>query len=449
VAEVLVEHPPHADGQTALLYERYGTRIYRFCLSRLRSREEAEDAVQSTFLRAHGALRQGVVPHSETAWLFKIAQNVCVSRAVASSRRTKVEHAAELEQVNERIPDARRQHDELIGLADALAQMPANLRRPFLLREWKGLSYAEIAEDLGVSQSAVETLIFRARRHLAGALDVTASRLRRAVKALNLGPVLDLMRSLLAGGGAKVAAVVAVATVGAVGVAVVPGSQGRTPNPAPQVAPTGTPGATPVSGSGSRATQPSSRAQQSARSRAAGNFAVRGKLRANGGRLTGTSSPNSAAPRAGTPGIPPTAGPTTSSTPPSGTSSPAAPSGSSNASGPSGSTSSSVPPVVVIPKVPVTPPSGSGGVPEVPVPPLPSLPGVPPLPQVPAVPQVPPVQPPSVPPLPSLTPPPLPVPPPSVPPVPPVPPLPQPPPVPQVVPPPPPVPPLPPPPLLP
>ena len=48
--------------------------------------------------------------------------------------------------------------------------MPENLRRVILLREWQGLSYAEIAETTGHTHAAVETLIFRARRHLAKAL---------------------------------------------------------------------------------------------------------------------------------------------------------------------------------------------------------------------------------------------------------------------------------------
>ncbi len=49
--------------------------------------------------------------------------------------------------------------------------MPEQQRRAILLREWQGLSYREIAGELEVSQSAVETLIFRARRSLAQGLE--------------------------------------------------------------------------------------------------------------------------------------------------------------------------------------------------------------------------------------------------------------------------------------
>jgi len=49
--------------------------------------------------------------------------------------------------------------------------MPENQRRAILLREWQGLSYREISAELDLSQAAVEMLIFRARRALAGALE--------------------------------------------------------------------------------------------------------------------------------------------------------------------------------------------------------------------------------------------------------------------------------------
>src|SRR5207237_7645600 len=93
-------------------------------------------------------------------------------------------------------PDAESARVELAGLDDALASMPENLRRAILLREWQGLSYAEIADALELSQSAVETLIFRARRYLANALDSTVKQpARRVASALNLGPLVAAIRA--------------------------------------------------------------------------------------------------------------------------------------------------------------------------------------------------------------------------------------------------------------
>ena len=172
------------DAEASRLYAEYADKIYRFCLGQLRSREEAEDAVQNTFLRVCTALRKGVVPEFEGPWLYKIAHNVCLSRRLGSSRRARVETPSDLDVLGERAAAHTPDADELFGLDDALADMPANLRRPLLMREWQGMSYAEISEALGVSHSAVETLIFRARRHLAQALTDSIKKTGRAVASI-------------------------------------------------------------------------------------------------------------------------------------------------------------------------------------------------------------------------------------------------------------------------
>ena len=159
------------DAQAADLYDRFRLPVYRYCRGQLRSHDEAEDAVQSTFLRVFTALQKGVVPEREVAWVYKIARNVCLSRRLGWARRACVERPHDFDALEDRLaaPEPERP-EELGGLRDALAGMPERLRRVILLREWHGLSYAEIAESLGVSVSAVETLIFRGRRYRADAL---------------------------------------------------------------------------------------------------------------------------------------------------------------------------------------------------------------------------------------------------------------------------------------
>jgi RNA polymerase sigma factor (sigma-70 family) len=204
---------PEADA-TRALYERYANQIFGYCLHQLGSREEAEDAVQSTFLNAFRGLKRGVVPEMEAAWLFKIAHNVCLSRRRSSWRRGRVESPADFELVEELAPAPSRRADELIGLQDVLETMPENQRRAILLREWQGLSYHEIADELGLSQSAVETLIFRARRSLASGLEQPPEQAKRRLRARagDLGNLLAGIKSMLLGSAAavKVAATVAV-----------------------------------------------------------------------------------------------------------------------------------------------------------------------------------------------------------------------------------------------
>ncbi len=69
------------------LYERHSSRVFGYCLRMLGSREDAEDASQTTFMHAFRALQRGVVPAFETAWLLTIARNVCLARHRAGSRR--------------------------------------------------------------------------------------------------------------------------------------------------------------------------------------------------------------------------------------------------------------------------------------------------------------------------------------------------------------------------
>ena len=222
-----VESPPPAPEAdfTRDLYERYAGQIYGYCLHKLGSREEAEDAVQNTFLNAFRGLRRGVVPQAESAWLFKIAENVCLSRHRSSFRRGRVETPSDLQAIQDVTPSPERREDDLIGLEEALARMPESQRRAILLREWQGLSYREISQEMELSQAAVETLIFRARRTLAQGLEdePKTRRWKKMRQAADTGSIIALLKTLFTTG----ATVKAVATAVAVGTAVVAASSGE------------------------------------------------------------------------------------------------------------------------------------------------------------------------------------------------------------------------------
>jgi len=200
----------HVAAQAHALYTRFGPQIEAYCRYKLRSREEAEDAVQTTFMNAFRALKRGTATHAEQAWLFKIAQNVCAARQSSSTRRLRLEKPDDFQTLQEIIPSpASSGADELIGLEDVLAGMPENQRRAILLREWQGLSYREIGEELDLSQASVEMLIFRARRALARGLErqqpaPRAERRmgRRLGQGLDLGGIVAALKSLFVGGAA-------------------------------------------------------------------------------------------------------------------------------------------------------------------------------------------------------------------------------------------------------
>jgi RNA polymerase sigma factor (sigma-70 family) len=150
------------------LYEDYAGRVYRYCLSRLDSPEEAEDALQATYFNAWRSLSSGVEPISARPWLFQIAANVCSSMLRTQLTGARVELRSP--EAFDRIPTNVEPEDDLLGLSAALEELPERQRQALLLRDWRGLSYDEIAVELDSSYQAVETLLFRARKAVAAGL---------------------------------------------------------------------------------------------------------------------------------------------------------------------------------------------------------------------------------------------------------------------------------------
>jgi RNA polymerase sigma-70 factor (ECF subfamily) len=216
-ASSAVRLEPAASVAAERLFQQHSGWLYGYCLRLLRSPEEAEDAVQATYLNACRSLKDGFEPRADSAWLLKVAQNVCLTRLRSAGRRARVERPQDAEVLADTAAAPAREADELIGLPDALATLPAQQRQAILLREWQGLSYKEVGAELGLSQAAVETLIFRARRSLASALENPERRRKRALYSADGCGLAAALKSLLGGGAAvKLAAVAAVATTATV-----------------------------------------------------------------------------------------------------------------------------------------------------------------------------------------------------------------------------------------
>jgi RNA polymerase sigma factor (sigma-70 family) len=144
------------------LYKKHAGDVYRYALVVLRNEADAEDVTQTTFMNAYRALERGEHPRAPQNWLIAIAHNVCRQRFRQSQRRPN-----EVE-LNEELAEAYVDEDTVSAedIRRALGHLAFNQRAALVMRELEGRSYQEIAEILGVSVSAVETLIFRARRAL-------------------------------------------------------------------------------------------------------------------------------------------------------------------------------------------------------------------------------------------------------------------------------------------
>ncbi len=125
---------------------------------------DAEDVTQTTFLNAYRAFKNGTRPDKPQSWLIAIAHNVCRQRFRQAQRRP--HEVAFDERIGDGEPTEEITAPSAEDLRRALSQLPPNQRAAVVMRELEGSSYAEIAEVLGISVSALETLLFRARRAL-------------------------------------------------------------------------------------------------------------------------------------------------------------------------------------------------------------------------------------------------------------------------------------------
>ena len=153
---------PRLDQAFDRMYRRHSAHVYRYAYGMLRNRADAEDVTQTTFLNAYRALERGEDPRAPLNWLIKIAHNVCLQRFRTAARRPQ-EVELDYDVADELVADDGPAAEDI---RRALGHLSFNQRAAIVLREIEGRSYAEIGEVLGLSTSAVETLVFRARRAL-------------------------------------------------------------------------------------------------------------------------------------------------------------------------------------------------------------------------------------------------------------------------------------------
>ena len=161
------------------LYRLHAAEVFRYAYAVLGNRADAEDITQTTFVNALRALERGDRPRKPTNWLITIAHNLI-------RQRFRQQQARPLEVELDHDVAAAEDADDgpsIDDLVRALQRIPPTQRQALVLRELEGRSYAEIGELLGVSQSALEALIFRARRSLADELEnlVTCDRAELAL----------------------------------------------------------------------------------------------------------------------------------------------------------------------------------------------------------------------------------------------------------------------------
>jgi RNA polymerase sigma-70 factor (ECF subfamily) len=151
----------------AELYNRYHRRLLRFCLRRLHSHDDAEEAVQEAFARAWRALPRFGGERRFYPWLTVIAANICTDmlrrRARVVPMQEMPRQAVEIDGEDDVDAELLRQVD-LAMATEALTHLSDRHQRVLRLRETTEWSAQRIAESEGVAVPAVDTLLWRARQ---------------------------------------------------------------------------------------------------------------------------------------------------------------------------------------------------------------------------------------------------------------------------------------------
>lgn len=150
----------------AALVDCYWPRVFRWLFGLTHNTHTAEELTQDTFLKAWAALGSLTGGTGFRAWLFRIASN-----GLTDSRRgprgKPVRGLPEGVASRDRGPVAAvLSQESLTIVSDACARLPPHFRAPFLLRTFEDLSFAEIADALGVTEETVRWRVFKARQLL-------------------------------------------------------------------------------------------------------------------------------------------------------------------------------------------------------------------------------------------------------------------------------------------
>jgi RNA polymerase sigma-70 factor (ECF subfamily) len=146
------------------LVERFQGQVFGLCYRMLGQRQDAEDAAQETFVRVLKNLHRWDPTREFEPWLLAIAGNRCRTALSARKRRPAADGA--VEHLADDAPDQVPAQLLAEELRLALVAIREDYRQAFLLFHDHELSYAEIAESLGVPVGTIKTWVHRARKEL-------------------------------------------------------------------------------------------------------------------------------------------------------------------------------------------------------------------------------------------------------------------------------------------
>lgn len=177
--ELVVRHLEGEEHAFQLLAERYEDRLLNWLTRKVGDRTEAEDIVQQTFLRVYRHLHRFDPERTFSTWIFTIAGNLAKNVFRNRSRdplvlfqtltrdRETDDRPLQWEDLDY-LPDEMARQRELETVVDeVLEELPEHHREVFVLRERRGMSYREIADETGLKMGTVKSRLSRARSRFA------------------------------------------------------------------------------------------------------------------------------------------------------------------------------------------------------------------------------------------------------------------------------------------
>ena len=168
------------------IYDRHHRGLIAFCRHMLSSKEEAEDALQHTFLAAYKALTgTGRPPKTLKPWLYTIAHNRCVSMLRARRAHEPADDRND-GLADPGLADVVQRRADLRDLLGDLHRLPEDQKAALVLFEMGDFSHADIAETLSVTREKVKALVFQAREGLLRARtarDTPCAEIRRDISS--------------------------------------------------------------------------------------------------------------------------------------------------------------------------------------------------------------------------------------------------------------------------
>lgn len=158
------------------LVETHKDRVYNTALGIVQNAEDAEDVAQEVFIQVYRSIHQFKGESKLSTWLYRIATTRSLD--LLRSRKSKKRFGmltrlfGEEGEPNVEVPDfhhpgiALDQKENAARLFQAIAQLPENQKTAFTLHKMEDLSYQEVADIMGNTVGAVESLMHRARQNL-------------------------------------------------------------------------------------------------------------------------------------------------------------------------------------------------------------------------------------------------------------------------------------------